>query len=89
MVHSQSLQDGTILLGNVVNTVTQGEIMAIAINTSKTSITLPCMKIEDIVFEEIQEAAVLTATNIGFKQYHMDRINRIREVVNTTRLNTE
>lgn len=47
LIHAQSLQDKAVRLGNVVNTVKQGEIMTAAINTSENLITLPFINIEE------------------------------------------
>ncbi|KAF0709274.1 Uncharacterized protein FWK35_00027105 [Aphis craccivora] len=41
VVHSQSLQEESVRLGNVVNTVKQGKILVIAINSSEMLITIP------------------------------------------------
>ncbi|KAL4126031.1 hypothetical protein QTP88_010263 [Uroleucon formosanum] len=63
VVHSQILQDENVRLGNVVNTVKQGKILAIAINTSEKLITIPPLNIEKIEFEEFRETSMLIATN--------------------------
>jgi len=62
-VNSQSLQEESVRLGNVVNTVKQEKILAIAINTSKKLITIPPLKMEEIEFEEFRETSMLIATN--------------------------
>ncbi|KAL4147922.1 hypothetical protein QTP88_002249 [Uroleucon formosanum] len=63
IVHSQILQEENVRIGNVVNTVKQGKILAVAINTSEELITIPPLNIEEIEFEEFRETSMSIATN--------------------------
>lgn len=89
VVHSQVLQEENVRLGNVVNTVKQGKILAIAINTSEETITIPPLKIEEIEFEEFRETSMLIATSTNEITEDKHRIDRIREAITYRELNAE
>lgn len=89
VVHSQSLQEENVRLGNVANTVKQGKILAIAINTSEKLITIPPLKIEEIEFEEFRETSMIIATNTNKITEVRHRINRIWEAITYQELNAE
>ncbi|KAL4154336.1 hypothetical protein QTP88_000215 [Uroleucon formosanum] len=89
VVHSQILQEENIRLGNVVNTVKQGKILAIAINTSEEFITIPPLNIEEIEFEEFRETSMLIAINTNEITEDTHHVGRIREATLYQELNEE
>lgn len=89
VVHSQILQEENVRLGNVVNTVKQGKILAVAINTSEELITIPPLNIEEIEFEEFRETSTLIATNTNEITEDTHRISRIQEAILYQELNAE
>ncbi|CAI6357193.1 unnamed protein product [Macrosiphum euphorbiae] len=89
VVHSQILQGENVRLGNVVNTVKQGKILAIAINTLEEHITIPLLNIEEIEFEEFRETSTLIAINTDEITEDTHRISRIREAILYRELNAE
>ncbi|KAL4122764.1 hypothetical protein QTP88_015039 [Uroleucon formosanum] len=89
VVHSQILQEENIRLGNVVNTVKQGKILAIAIYTSEELITIPLLNLEEIEFEEFRETSMLIATNTKEITEDTHRIGRIQEAILYQELNAE
>ncbi|KAL4104594.1 hypothetical protein QTP88_019888 [Uroleucon formosanum] len=91
VVHSQILQEENIRLGNLVNTVKQGKILAIAINTSEELITIPPspLNIEEIEFEKFRDTSMLIATNTNEITEDTHRIGHIREAILYQELNAE
>jgi len=73
----------------VVNTVKQGKILAIAINTSEELISIPSLNIEEIELEEFREPSMLIATNTNEVTEDTHRIERIREAILHQEFNVE
>jgi hypothetical protein len=88
-IHSQDTQNGVIRLGNVVNTVKQGKILAIAINVTENSVQFIPPTLEEVSFEKFIEASIKLNTVIQCGDNTRSRMLRIKEIVNTEHLNFE
>lgn len=89
LIHSQSTQNQDVRLGNLINTVKQGEVLAIAINFSEYPIQISPLKLEEVSFEKFNEASINLGTITQPEGNIPSRMSRIREAVNTEHLNSE
>lgn len=87
IIHSQMLSNTNVRLGNVVNTIHQGKVMAVAVNPSDETVTVSYPKLEEISFEELRQSTVLLTAKSNLVE--TNRSQRIKEVIQMDHLNSE
>jgi len=89
LIYSQDILNGKVRLGNVVNTVKQGEILIIAINSAEHSVEFVPPTLKELSFENFNEATITLSTSTQRGENTRSRMLRIKEAINTEHLNFE
>lgn len=89
LIHAQTLGEN-ISCGNVLNNVTNQQVLISIINTSDCQETLKIPTLEDMSFEMVNESTIFTVNNIRQKTYNSsDRLKLLKESLRVDHMTTE
>lgn len=89
VIHSQSIGDESLRLGNVLSTVKQRQLVAVVVNCTENPITIKPLQLKDISCTEFQEATMLLATHSQMEPVVTSRLQLTKEVLQTEHLNPD
>lgn len=76
-------------LGNVLNTVKQGEILAIAINSAEYPVKFSPPELKEVSFERYDQASIKLSADVQPRESTPNRMACIKEAINVEHLNIE
>ncbi|KAL4119006.1 hypothetical protein QTP88_011879 [Uroleucon formosanum] len=89
VIHSQSIGDENLRLGNVLSTVKQRQLLAVVVNCTKNPVTIQQLQLKDISCTEFREVTMLVATHSQREPVDTSRLQRIKEAILIEYLNPE
>jgi len=85
-VYAQDLSEG-VSCGNVLNNIKNQQILVSVINTTDTPVTIDIPSLENLSYDVINEATIMTTKNVN--QETLNPSNRIQKLKESLRMNEQ